>query len=92
MDTQRLINATEEERTVIINDFIATASLEDVIRALSELTLAVDSQQELLLNLASMFTLALTDTMKQTGMITDTSFNEKYLANLDNQWDTLNKL
>lgn len=93
MDTEKLLNATsDEERNAIIKEYVATATTEDIIKTLADLTLSVDAQQELLLNIASMFTLALTDTMVQSGMITDPDFNEKYLANLDKNWDNLQSL
>lgn len=89
--TEYLEAETDAERQEITNKYVGLISLEDALPKFAELIGEVNGQQELIMNMASMFTVALADTMVQTGLVSDPDvFSTQYIKNLDKGWNELN--
>ena len=89
--TEYLEAETDAERQEITNKYVDLISLEDALPKFAELIGELNGQQELVMNMASMFTVALADTMVQTGLVSDPDvFSEQYIKNLDKGWSELN--
>lgn len=83
---------TDEQRQEVTNHYVGLVTLEEVLPKIAELIGDLDGQQELVMNMASMFTVALADTIVQTGLISNPdAFSEAYINNLDKGWDKLNE-
>lgn len=89
--TEYLEAETDAERQEITNKYVGLISLDGALPKFAELIGELNGQQELVMNMASMFTVALADTMVQTGLVSDPDvFSEQYIKNLDKGWSELN--